>query len=213
MIIATLTGLASKRNAIVQMADGPEQITADAFQLEQGAIFPLLETEQPYLGHDSARNIGIVRYWVSNRGLEAEGTVLDTVGGRDALQRMQARASAALSIGYRFRKRDSEINSEGVRVIKRVKLVELTVLPLGFAADDAALIEHVIPAVPMEQAALLQQKDYGETAAKEIQQMNQAVALERMKKDQLEFDDWNRRMAVADLIEMHKGIARMYRSR
>lgn len=91
--------------------------------------------------HDPSEPIGIyTSIKETDTGLEVEGQInLDVQRGREAHSLMKQGALTGLSIGYRTVEKD--YNDAGVRLLKKVKLYEVS--PVTFPSGDSARISSI----------------------------------------------------------------------
>lgn len=90
--------------------------------------------------HDAAKPIGIIKSMhEDNYGLNIEGEINNkTICGRDASELIRQGAIDGLSIGFCIK--DSEYNNQGIRLIKKIDLMEVSIVT--FPSNRSASITN-----------------------------------------------------------------------
>src|SRR3990172_1829888 len=84
--------------------------------------------------------VGVVRAEEDNRGLKFEGELAMKVEkARDVAELIKLGVVGDVSIGYEtIKKRQEQIKGRSVRILEEVKLYEVSLLPVGYAANPEA---------------------------------------------------------------------------
>ena len=132
----TFSGLASTYGGIDLLGD---TIAPGAFKqaiASQGTGYPLLWS------HNAAEPIGLGRVADSSSGLIVNGTlVMGDPAAQRALLHLKAGSIRGLSIGYQVPDGKSEIQSDGARLLREIKLYEISLVAIP--ADPRAQVFSV----------------------------------------------------------------------
>ncbi len=132
----TFTGIAATYNGLDMVGD---TIVPEAFKqaiAQQGADYPLL------FAHDQSQPLGVGKISDSTSGLVVTGSlVLADPNAVRAQAHMRAGSIKGLSIGYTVPDGKSEIQRDGTRVLKEIKLHEISLVAVP--ADPGAMVTSV----------------------------------------------------------------------
>jgi HK97 family phage prohead protease len=98
--------------------------------------------------HKADEPVGVGTVTEAPQGLWVKGKLLlDTVAGREAYTRLKAGPVKALSVGFQLPS-DGFSRKEGVRVITRAVLKEISLVIFGFGANALAAVATVKEETP-----------------------------------------------------------------
>lgn len=104
--------------------------------IERGAFKELVTNDEGRVvalwQHDSRQPVGTAKVWQDDRGLAFDGSlVMEDVTARKALAHMKAKSVRGMSIGYDIRPGGAEVLASGVRVLRDLKLWEISIVTWG----------------------------------------------------------------------------------